>query len=138
MIPARPDTDCATSERSVFERFAAGLPASWTVLHGRKLVLPATPKMPTQTCEIDFLVLDPARGLLALKVKGGGVQRESDDLWYSIEVGGTVYKIHKQRKQVARAAAASSERWSGSAARTSAASKRTSLHSDVKRKPATS
>lgn len=102
MIPARPDTDCATSERSVFERFAVGLPASWTVLHGRKLVLPATPKMPTQTCEIDFLVLDPARGLLALEVKGGGVQRESDDLWYSIDAAGTPHQIHNPQKQVTK------------------------------------
>lgn len=102
MIPARPDPDCATSERNVFELLAAGLPASWIVLHGRKLILPATRGTPAQTCEIDFLLLDPARGLLALEVKGGGVQRESDDLWYSIDAGGTGHQIRNPQKRATR------------------------------------
>ena len=102
MIPSRPDRDCASSEARVFESLAAALPASYTVLHGRKFVLPATKRAPIQTCEIDFLVMDPARGLLALEVKGGGVQRESDDLWYSIDGRGNAHQIQNPQKQVTK------------------------------------
>lgn len=78
MIPSRPDADCAASERRVFERFEQALPAHWTVLHARTIVVPATPKNVATTCEIDFLVIDPARGVVALEVKGGGVRRDME------------------------------------------------------------
>jgi ATP:corrinoid adenosyltransferase len=100
MIPARPDPDAPNSERKVFSALEQ-LPGSWTVLHSRTFVLPATTTKPTTTCEIDFLILDPARGLLALEVKGGGVQREGD-LWYSIDAQGAAFEIQDPAKQITR------------------------------------
>ena len=38
-----------------------------------------------QKGEADFLVFDPARGLLVIEVKGGGIKRDRDGQWYSID-----------------------------------------------------
>jgi hypothetical protein len=75
MIPSEPEPDTPDSERYVFGRLRERLPDEWTVLHGRRFFLPARDGRPAEEGEVDFLVIDPARGLLALEVKGGGVTR---------------------------------------------------------------
>jgi hypothetical protein len=70
----------------VFSRFAETLPKDWTVIHSTRLFqLPerhAQHHHPARRAEIDFLILHPRRGLLALEVKGGGVGRD-DGGWYT-------------------------------------------------------
>jgi hypothetical protein len=56
----------------MFEKFRDGLPDDWLVLHSRRFALPGGRGSGVEKGEIDFHVLDPARGLLALEVKGGG------------------------------------------------------------------
>jgi hypothetical protein len=91
MVPSQPDADAAVSEKRVFDCLRDGLPQEWLVLHSRRFVLPGGRGSAIQEGEIDFLVLDPARGLLALEVKGGAVQCEGAK-WTSTE-GGRVHRI---------------------------------------------
>jgi hypothetical protein len=70
MLPARPDGDAPDSERKVFAAFERHLPRDWTVFHSRRLVLPRQGDAALER-ELDFLVIDPARGFLGLEVKGG-------------------------------------------------------------------
>lgn len=70
MLPPRPDADTPESERKVFAAFERHLPRDWTVFHSRRIVLPRQGDGPVE-CELDFLVIDPGRGLLGLEVKGG-------------------------------------------------------------------
>jgi hypothetical protein len=78
MIPAQADTGTPESERKVFSVFQRQLPSSWTVFHARRLVIPSSGRGPARECEIDFLVVDPQRGMLGLEVKGGILAREED------------------------------------------------------------
>lgn len=100
MVPSQPDADTPRSERSVFEKFRDGLPDDWLVLHSRRFALPGGRESAIEQGEIDFLVLDPARGLLALEVKGGAVQCEGGK-WTSTE-GGRVHTIKDPGKQAQR------------------------------------
>ncbi len=86
MLPRQPDADAPMSEQQVFEAFREGLPEDWVVLHSRRFLLPAVNGRRPQEGEIDFLVLDPARGLLAIEVKGGEVQCQGGE-WTSTENG---------------------------------------------------
>ena len=70
MLPPRPDADTPESERKVFTAFERHLPQDWTVFHSRRIVLPRK----GVERELDFLVIDPARGLLGFEVKGGGAR----------------------------------------------------------------
>src|SRR3954454_16097443 len=78
MITAQPDTDTPESERKVFAAFQKQLPSSWTVFHSRRLVIPGNGRGRAKECELDFLVVDPSRGMLGLEVKGGVLQRNED------------------------------------------------------------
>jgi hypothetical protein len=100
MIPSQPDADAPRSERGVFEKFHDGLPDDWLVLHSRRFVLAGGRGSAIEDGEIDFLILDPARGLLALEVKGGAVQCEGGK-WTSTE-GGRVHRIKDPGKQAQR------------------------------------
>ncbi len=82
MLPARPDGDAPDSERKVFAAFERHLPRDWTVFHSRRLVLPRQGH-PAIERELDFLIIDPARGLLALEVKGGVEIGRDSEGWYS-------------------------------------------------------
>jgi Nuclease-related domain/AAA domain len=81
MIPARPDDDAPDSERKVFAALEKQLPAAWTVFHSRRVVVPSAGRGPATECELDFLVVDPSRGLLGLEVKGGRVGRDENGWW---------------------------------------------------------
>jgi hypothetical protein len=101
--PSQPDPTAPTSERRVFERLKEGLPDSWTVLHARRVILPALRGQPGFEGEVDFLVMDPEWGWLALEVKGGGVAR-TDEGWISVDRNGITHKISDPGKQAQRAA----------------------------------
>ncbi len=83
MLPAAPDADTPDSERKVFAAFERQLPRDWTVFHSRRLVLPRHSAGPVVERELDFLVIDPARGLLGLEVKGGVEIGRDEEGWYS-------------------------------------------------------
>lgn len=100
MVPAQPDADAPRSERQVFDRLRDGLPAEWIVLHSRRFVLPGADGAPAEEGEIDFLVLDPARGLVALEVKGGEVACANGE-WTSTE-NGRVHTIKDPGYQASR------------------------------------
>lgn len=71
MIPVEPDADTPASQRYVFGRLREQLPDAWTVLHARRFSLPARDGGEAEEGEVDFLVIDPERGLLALDVSRG-------------------------------------------------------------------
>ena len=83
MLPPKPDADTPESERKVFTAFERHLPQDWTVFHSRRIVLPRKSPGPVVERELDFLVIDPARGLLGFEVKGGGEIGRDEDGWYS-------------------------------------------------------
>ena len=80
-----PDTT-SDGERLVFERLSAlaagGEPGpdttGWSVLHSLDIVDPAA----RLAAEIDFLVVVPGKGVLALEVKGAHRLHRADGLWY--------------------------------------------------------
>lgn len=57
--------------------------ATGTVFHSRRIVLPRHGAGTAAECELDFLVIDPARGILGLEVKGGVEIGRDEDGWYS-------------------------------------------------------
>lgn len=89
MIPESVPPECPASERHVFGRLRANLPASWTVIHGRRFFLPGTRP---EEGELDFLVVDPTRGAIGLEVKGGGVMRTPEG-WFSSDRSGRRHPI---------------------------------------------
>ena len=78
MFPSQPDADAPDSERKVFAALAKQLPASWMVFHSQRVSIPSTGHPPATAGELDFLVVDPQRGMLGLEVKGGILQREEN------------------------------------------------------------
>ena len=82
MLPPRPDADTPDSERKVFTAFERHLPRDWTVFHSRRFVLPRQGGGSAES-ELDFLVIDPARGILGLEVKGGIEIGRDEEGWYS-------------------------------------------------------
>ena len=83
MLPPRPDADTPESERKVFTAFERHLPHDWTVFHSRRIVLPRKGPGPVVERELDFLVIDPSRGLLGFEVKGGVDIGRDEEGWYS-------------------------------------------------------
>jgi hypothetical protein len=98
MIPPTPDPDTPASERYVFTRLQFALPDSFTILHARRFVLPVSSGHAPTEGELDFLVLDPARGMLGLEVKGGGVSR-SERGWISTGSDGKTHPISDPGRQ---------------------------------------
>lgn len=81
MIPHVVDPNAIQSEKDVFAELERQLPASWTVLHGKRFVIPAAGRRPPVEGEVDFIVLDPNRGYIGIEVKGGGVERDAEG-WF--------------------------------------------------------
>ncbi len=99
MIPPTPDRDTPASERYVFGRLRDGLPGPYTVLHACRFVPPAAAVgRGRQEGELDFLVIDPARGMLGLEVKGGGVSRDTAG-WRSTGSAGKTHAIKDPGRQ---------------------------------------
>jgi len=68
---AEPSAGCPDSEITVYRQLKDALPAGWTAWHSLKIRTKGA-----QFAEIDFLVANPGRGILALEVKGGLVKKE--------------------------------------------------------------
>lgn len=71
-----PRTLDSHAEVSVYEALGRSLPNGWTAWHSMKLRDPRG-----IDAEGDFVIVDPARGMLILEVKGGQVEVR-DGLWY--------------------------------------------------------
>ena len=108
MIPRRPAPETPDSERRVYEQFQATLPATWTVIHSQRFLLPANRRM--REGELDFLLLDPLRGAIGLEVKGGRVQRTSAG-WFSLDRDGKKHTIKDPGRQASWAIHAIGKYW---------------------------
>lgn len=100
MHPSAPDARSSAVERRVFAALQRALPDDWTVLHGRRVVLPAEPRRPDRVGrrrpiegEADFAILAPGRGLLVLEVKGGQAIGRDGEGWFSRDHGGQRHPI---------------------------------------------
>ena len=67
------------SERKVFTAIAGALPSGWSAGHSLKIHI-----KPGDFSEADFVIADPARGILVLEVKGGIVRKENG-VWFQNE-----------------------------------------------------
>lgn len=82
MLPSIPDFDTPESEKLVFETLQTKLPDSIIAIHGKRFSIPGGHR--PKEGEIDFLILHPERGYLALEVKGGQEIRRDADGWKSV------------------------------------------------------
>lgn len=101
MIPASPAPETPRSEGRLYERFRTDLPATWTVIHSQRFLLPRHRGFAREG-ELDFLIVDPARGALGIEVKGGGVRRSRDG-WFSKDRDGEEHPIKDPGRQAAAA-----------------------------------
>jgi hypothetical protein len=99
MIPESLSPETPASERFVYKRLEAGLPETWTVVHGRRFFLPGSSPFEG---ELDLLVIDPARGALGLEVKGGGVERTREG-WFSTDRNRVRHSIKDPGRQASQA-----------------------------------
>lgn len=97
MIPASPAPETPPSEGRLFDRFRTELPAEWTVIHSQRFLLRGARGLPREG-ELDFLIVDPARGALGVEVKGGGVRRDRDG-WFSTDRHGDEHSIKDPGRQ---------------------------------------
>jgi hypothetical protein len=67
------------SERKVYDALVGALPPGWTGWHSLRLRNAAG-----EFAEADFVIADPARGILVLEVKGG-IVRKQDGVWFQNE-----------------------------------------------------
>jgi len=67
------------SERKVYEALLSALPAGWSAWHSLKIRIKGA-----EFSEADFVIADPARGILVLEVKGG-IVRKQDGVWFQNE-----------------------------------------------------
>ena len=102
MIPPGPAPETPASERRLHEAFRTRLPEDWTVIHSQRFLLPEGRGARAQEGELDFVVVDPARGALGLEVKGGRVSR-TEAGWLSVDRRGEYHPIRDPGKQASRA-----------------------------------
>lgn len=75
MIPPKcPPETVSTAERQLFSAFRDGLGRDFTVIHSEPWVDTSSRRLREGEC--DFVVLHPARGLLAIEAKAGGISYE--------------------------------------------------------------
>jgi hypothetical protein len=67
------------SERKVHESLASALPTGWSAWHSLKIRIRGA-----DFSEADFVIADPARGILVLEIKGG-IVRKRDGVWFQNE-----------------------------------------------------
>ena len=65
------------AERAVYDALARKLSKGWYAWHSLRIRIPGQPD-----AETDFVIADPARGILIVEVKGGRIE-ERDGQWYS-------------------------------------------------------
>lgn len=105
MIPSLLAPETPSSERRLHGRFRTVLPDSWTVIHSQRFLLSTKSgkRCLPKEGELDFLILDPARGLIALEVKGGRVERTAEGCWYSTDRHDERHCIKDPGRQVSSA-----------------------------------
>jgi len=82
-----------SAEVRVYDLLAEKLGAGWVVFYSRPW-LGLTPSGEEKDGECDFVVMHPARGYIALEVKGGGISRDPDkDEWLSRDRDGIRHRI---------------------------------------------
>ena len=100
MIPPSIAPETPGSERRVYGRLREALPDSWTVMHSQRFLLPGN--LRPREGELDFLILNPDRGVIGLEVKGGQVGRTADG-WYSVDRHGERHSIKDPGRQASGA-----------------------------------
>jgi len=70
-----PSPDWPESEQEVYRRLEGSLPGDWTAWHSMKVRTTGA-----EFAESDFVIADPARGVLVLEVKGGLIDKK-DGAW---------------------------------------------------------
>ena len=75
--PNKPRTTESHAELAVYEALAKQLPKGWYAWHSLRIRVPGHPD-----AEADFIIADPARGILILEVEGGRIE-ECAGLWFS-------------------------------------------------------
>ena len=90
------------AERTLYHELKRQLPDGVVVMHSVPIVLRPGERKEIN-CEIDFIVIDPDRGVLVLEVKGGGVSRDSrTGQWHSIDADGNEHEIENPFQQAQR------------------------------------
>lgn len=80
------------AERQVYEAFKQ-LPDDYIVFYSVKWGRESYRGL-YQKGEADFLLFDPTRGFLVIEVKGGGIKRDEDGQWYSVDHDDTEHKLN--------------------------------------------
>ena len=81
------------AERDTYRALQAHLGAEVIVVHSLELVAQAPHRGPTDS-EADFVIFDPAKGFLAVEVKGGGIRFDATSrTWFSIDRNGIEWEI---------------------------------------------
>jgi ATP:corrinoid adenosyltransferase len=75
--PNKPRSTESHAELAVYDALSKQLPRGWYAWHSLRIRVPGHPD-----AEADFIIADPAGGVLILEVKGGRIE-ERDGLWFS-------------------------------------------------------
>jgi len=70
---AAPRSTESHGERAVYDAMARGLPKGWYAWHSLRIRVPRH-----RDAEADFVIADPARGILIIEVKGGLIEKYGD------------------------------------------------------------
>ena len=70
---AAPRSTVSHGERAVYDALARGLPKGLYAWHSLRIRVPGQPD-----AETDFVIADPARGILIIEVKGGLIEKYGD------------------------------------------------------------
>jgi hypothetical protein len=90
------------AEETLYLELQRQLPDEYVVLHSVKW-LNRRPTSHDEDGEVDFLVVDPRRGLLIIEVKGGSIGRDGvSGRWYSTNRFGTAYPLGDPFAQATR------------------------------------
>lgn len=76
----------SAAELRVFEALRDGLPDDWDVFHSASLIVRER-RAGAEDDETDFVLCHPGRAIIALEVKGGGIECRHGE-WFRIDGGG--------------------------------------------------
>ena len=79
-FPIQIGPKASASERKVWERLCT-LPGDWIVIRTKRFSIPSRLSEPVEG-EIDYLVIDPARGCIGLEIVEGRSPRWVENTWY--------------------------------------------------------
>jgi hypothetical protein len=80
MFPERLGPKATSSEGKVWEQLAT-LPEEWSVIRTKRFSIPSRLSEPVEG-EIDYLVIDPARGCIGLEIIEGRPPRWVENTWF--------------------------------------------------------